>query len=176
MMMAGMSDPSHRFSQVASSGCDVPTFTSFDSTTSRGRRRTVYALLSKKACGVGRWPWPHHASCRLPPAGRRRWAAKDPLFCVRVFWRGIELCCVLCGASWMCTVLLCVSYRIAYCARRGPRSARGDRSDPAIVRIFMLSFCLFLVNTEEVEERRGEGEWVGVVNGSKEASERRRVK
>jgi len=157
MMMAGMSDPSHRFSQVASSGCDVPTFTSFDSTTSRGRRRTIYALLSKKACGVGRWPWPHHACCRLPPAGRRRGAAKDPFFVCGCF--GVALNCAAFSTVPVGCTVLCVSYCIAYCARRGPRSARGDPSDPAIVRIFFLSFCLFLVNTGKW--RRGEAKGGG---------------
>jgi len=156
-MMAGaqtttgnaLSDSSHRFSQVASSGLShLPPPLSralTPPTNPRGRRRTTYALLSKKACGVGRWPWPpitHAAACRLPGGGG---AAKKALFffvCAGVLaWHWTYVLRVLCGASWGCIVCI-VSYRycIAHCERRGPRPARGDRSDPAIVRLLFFHF------------------------------------
>ena len=136
-----LSDPSHRFSQVASSGCAVPTFTSFDSTAPRGRRRTIYALLSKKACGVGRWPWPHHACCRCPVTTRQRGSKKKkktPAFlCAGVLARHIERAAYSAVPVGVAQVL-CI---VLYCVLRGaaPRPARGDRSDPAIV-IFFFSF------------------------------------
>ena len=141
-----LSDPSHRFSQVASSGCAVPTFTSFDSTAPRGRRRTIYALLSKKACGVGRWPWPHHACCRCPVTTRQRGSKKKKkdarVFVCGCFSTAHRTCCVLCGASWGCTsVVYCIVLRIE---RRGPAagSRRSIRSSNCYI-FFSFFFVYF---------------------------------
>jgi len=65
--------PSHRFSQVASSGCRRPsTFTSFDSTTPPVvGGALIYALPSKFQKGLRRWALAlapiHHACCRCRP-------------------------------------------------------------------------------------------------------------
>jgi hypothetical protein len=142
-----LSDPSHRFSQVASSGVCRPHF--HELSLHRSPWSAAHHLRPPVQKGLRRWALALAPSRMLPQPRHRPTAGPQkkkktplPFLCAGVLaWH--RTCCVLCGASWV--VQGRTVYCIAYCERRGPAagSRRSIRSSNCYIFLFFFLFLYF---------------------------------